>query len=106
MTEGLYDRAMLLVRDALRAQEIWQSAATLASDLRMALNLLDSLNPPDCPRCGLPMTFTATAPTLGAPMEWRCFGHTDAGTTEGQQIIEIDEDCRVSGDVRGPIREA
>lgn len=43
--------------------------------------------PPKCERCQQQMTWTATAPVIGAPMEWRCFNHVDVGEVSQGPLV-------------------
>ena len=92
-----YDRAIVMLKDALKAQEVWPSSRMLRVDILTALALLDG-STPRCETCQREMTRTASAPVGDSPMVWRCFHCIETGTVsaQGQEVIVVDEDGHVS----------
>jgi hypothetical protein len=78
-----YDHVILLLTDALKAQEVWPSSRILRMDISAALALLDNVTP-RCEKCQCEMTRTASAPIGNSRMVWRCLSCANPGITEGR----------------------
>lgn len=88
-----YDDAMKIVCSIVESQMMWRSSAMLKLDLARAFALLGE----PCEKCGNALTWTATAPIANAPMVWKCFAcPLDLGMVSTEQVIEVDEDGKVS----------